>query len=147
MVDVAVRTASHRLGLARVALVGTLMCLAPLVAIAGACAPRYALPAINLTTMGVCSFDAEKLSFAGDPVTQAACLVRPVERMAKVGPPRDSLPKVFAERVGRAELLPPGDAKHLHRRGRLDHAIEESLAIRCRGRGTTTCNRRWRAIS
>ncbi len=129
MVDVAVGTASHRSGLAGFVLVGTLMCLAPIDAIAGACAPRYALPAINLTTMGVCSFDPDKLSFAGDPVTQAACLVRPVERMAKVGPPRDSLPKVFAERVGRAELLPHRAmlSAYIAEAG-LDHAIEESLA-------------------
>jgi hypothetical protein len=56
--------------------------------------------------MGPCNFDVETLKFSGDPLQQAACLIRPVNRWAHLGPPLENLPKVLADRVGRSELLP-----------------------------------------
>jgi hypothetical protein len=56
--------------------------------------------------MGPCNFDVETLSFAGDPLQQAACLIRPVNQWAHLGLPRAELPKVFADRIGRSTLLP-----------------------------------------
>jgi hypothetical protein len=80
--------------------------LAPLDVLATQCRPRRPLPYVILRTMGPCNFDVETLSFAGDPLQQAACLIRPVNRWAHLGPPLENLPKVLADRIGRSELLP-----------------------------------------
>jgi hypothetical protein len=80
--------------------------LAPPEALATLCKPRRPLPIVILRSMGPCTFDMETLSFAGDPLQQAACLMRPVNRWAHLGLPLVELPKVFAERIGRAALLP-----------------------------------------
>src|SRR3984893_4103247 len=90
----------------RAACIALLVLAAPLDAFGKDCRPKRPLPAIVVTTMGPCNFDAESFSFAGDPAQQAACLVRPVARWAKLGPIRSSLPPVFAGRVGRASDLP-----------------------------------------
>jgi hypothetical protein len=86
--------------------VAVLVLAAPFDAFGAACRPKRPLPAIVVTTMGPCNFDPDSFSFAGDPVQQAACLVRPVARWAKLGPTLSSLPPVFANRVGRASDLP-----------------------------------------
>jgi hypothetical protein len=75
-------------------------------AIAKNCRPRRPLPTIVLANFGPCSFDPDTLSFAGDPIQQTECLIRPVGRWAKLGPPLESLPDVLAQRVGRSALLP-----------------------------------------
>ena len=75
-------------------------------AAANQCQPRRPLPIVILQSMGPCNFDLESLSFAGDPLQQAACLLRPVGRRAVLGPPLAALPRVLAERVGRSTLLP-----------------------------------------
>jgi len=80
--------------------------LTPIDTFAAGCQPRRPLPTVVLQTMGPCNFDAAALSFAGNSLQQAACLVRPVYRWAHLGPPLDNLPKVLAERVGRSELMP-----------------------------------------
>jgi len=59
-----------------------------------------------LQTMGPCDFNVATLSFAGNSVQQAACLVRPVNPWAHLGPPLENLPKVLADRVGRPEVMP-----------------------------------------
>lgn len=70
------------------------------------CKPKRPLPTVVLKSMGPCAFDPETASFAGEPAQQAACLMRPVQWLGKIGPPRDSLPAVFADRVGRSDDLP-----------------------------------------
>jgi len=75
-------------------------------AVAKNCRPPRPLPTIVLANFGPCGFDPETLSFAGDPIQQTECLIRPVSRWAKLGPPLESLPDVLAERVGRSVLLP-----------------------------------------
>jgi len=90
----------------RAAGIAVLVLAAPLDAFGTVCRPKRPLPAIVVTTMGPCNFDPDSFSFIGDPVQQAACLVRPVARWAKLGPPLPSLPPVLANRVGRASDLP-----------------------------------------
>ena len=80
--------------------------LAPADAFATQCRPRRPLPFVVLRTMGPCNFNVETLSFAGDSVQQAACLIRPVNRWAHLGPPLENLPKVLADRVGRSAAMP-----------------------------------------
>src|SRR5579883_2459506 len=74
--------------------------LAPQSALANECRPRRPLPSVILRTMGPCDFNLDTMSFAGDSVQQAACLIRPVNRWAHLGPPLQNLPKALADRVG-----------------------------------------------
>jgi hypothetical protein len=90
----------------RAAGIAVLVLATPLDALATACKPKRALPAIVVTTMGPCKFDPDSFGFAGEPAQQAACLVRPVLRWAKLGPTLSSLPPVLADHVGRASDLP-----------------------------------------
>jgi hypothetical protein len=80
--------------------------LTPDSAFATQCRPRWPLPSVILRTMGPCDFNAETLSFAGNSVQQAACLIRPVSRWAHLGPPLGHLPAALAARVGGSEALP-----------------------------------------
>jgi hypothetical protein len=75
-------------------------------AFAAPCRPRRPLPTVILTSMGPCNFDPDALSFAGSRVEQAACLMRPVNRWAHLGPPLAELPKTLAERIGGATPMP-----------------------------------------
>ena len=70
------------------------------------CRPKKPLPRVTATSMGPCAFDPDALSFRGDAAEQAACLMRPVDKLAKLGPPLAPLPNVFATRVGRAVDFP-----------------------------------------
>jgi hypothetical protein len=69
-------------------------------AFATPCRPPRPLPTVILTSMGPCNFNPDTLSFAGSPVEQAACLMRPVNRWAHLGRPLAELPKALAERIG-----------------------------------------------
>jgi hypothetical protein len=69
------------------------------------CRPPRPLPPVSLNDMGPCTFNPERLSFAGEPAQQAACLVRPVAPWAKLGPPLESLPPALAARVGRSSAM------------------------------------------
>lgn len=51
--------------------------------------------------LGLCRFDTSSGSFAGDPPTQAACLLRRVEPLAKLSPAPTTLPPRLAAVVGR----------------------------------------------
>jgi hypothetical protein len=70
------------------------------------CRPKRPRPTVVLTSMGPCRFELERLSFAGDPVQQAQCLLRPVGIKAELGPELESLPPVLADRVGRSSGFP-----------------------------------------
>ena len=80
--------------------------LTPDSAFATQCRPRRPLPSVILRTMGPCNFNVDTLSFAGDSVQQAACLIRPVNRWAHLGPSLENLPKALADRVGGSEAMP-----------------------------------------
>jgi hypothetical protein len=76
----------------------------------GNCKPRKTLPQIVLKTMGPCGFDPRELRFAGEPAQQAACLMRPVAKLGKLGAVIEQLPGVLADRVGQTALLPTREA-------------------------------------
>ena len=80
--------------------------LAPDSAFATLCRPRRPLPSVMLRSMGPCHFNVDTLSFAGNSIEQAACLIRPVNRWAHLGPPLGNLPEALAHRVGGSEALP-----------------------------------------
>jgi hypothetical protein len=75
-------------------------------AFATQCRPRRPLPTVVLKTMGPCNFNPDTLSFAGSPVEQAACLIRPVNQWAHLGPTLPELPKALADRIGGAVAMP-----------------------------------------
>ena len=75
-------------------------------AVSASCKPRRPLPTINLKDMGACQFDAQAMSFAGDPTEQAKCLMRGEDDTRNLGPPLASLPDALASRVGRDTGLP-----------------------------------------
>jgi hypothetical protein len=117
----------------RAAGVAALVLASPLDAFGTTCRPKRALPAIVVTSMGPCNFDPDSFGFAGDPAQQAACLVRPVERWAKLGPVLSSLPPVFADRVGRTSGLPDRAAlgallTELHLDGRLGEGLLDPVS-------------------
>jgi hypothetical protein len=87
-------------------------------AFATPCKPRRPLPTVILTSMGPCNFNPDTLSFAGTPVEQAACLIRPVNRWAHLGPPLAELPKALSDRIGGATPMPD--------RGALTNLINET---------------------
>ncbi len=67
-------------------------------------------PPVILKNMGPCNFDPVELRFAGEPEAQARCLLSPVYKIGKLGPPLERLPPVFKDRVGRASGLPAHEA-------------------------------------
>jgi hypothetical protein len=77
---------------------------------ANPCRPRRPLPTIILKTMGPCNFNPDTLTFAGTPLEQAACLIRPVNQWAHLGPPLAELPKALADRIGGAVAMPDREA-------------------------------------
>ncbi len=56
--------------------------------------------------MGACTFDPQSLSFAGDPVEQAKCLMRGMDATRNLAPELESLPPALANRIGQDTALP-----------------------------------------
>lgn len=75
-------------------------------AFATQCRPRRPLPTVTLKSMGPCNFSADTLSFAGNPIEQAECLIRPVNPWAHLGPPLEELPKALNARIGGEVPMP-----------------------------------------
>lgn len=67
------------------------------------------VPPVTLKNMGPCHFDPALLSFAGEPAQQAKCLLNPVHKVGRLGPPLEMLPAALNERVGRSTGLPTHD--------------------------------------
>jgi hypothetical protein len=80
--------------------------LDPHFAFATQCRPRRPLPTVTLKSMGPCNFSADTLSFAGNPIEQAECLIRPVNPWAHLGPSLEELPKALTARIGGAVPVP-----------------------------------------
>jgi hypothetical protein len=74
------------------------------------CKPRRPRPVINLTSMGPCAFDSDRLSYFGDPAIQAACLLRALDRSRNLVAAAADVPAALAARVGRSAGLPTRDA-------------------------------------
>ena len=68
--------------------------------------PHHFRPPYFINSMGACAFDPESLSFAGDAVEQAKCLMRSVDATRNLAPQLESLPAALADRVGRDDGLP-----------------------------------------
>ncbi len=85
-------------------------------------------PPVTLKDTGLCNFDLERLSFAGDAVQQAKCLLNPVKPVGRLAPPLDELPAVLAGHVGGNSSLPEREKLRawLTARG-LDDPLGESV--------------------
>ena len=75
-------------------------------ALSNECKPAHPRPLIILKDMGACGFDPQTLSFAGDPVQQAKCLMRGMDASRNLSRPLDTLPPGLASRVGQDSGLP-----------------------------------------
>jgi len=92
--------------LAAAGLAAVMLCGAVETALGNDCKPRHPRPTIVLKTMGACAFDPQTLSFAGEPVDQALCLMRGMDASRNLAPAQESLPPALAERIGRDTGLP-----------------------------------------
>jgi hypothetical protein len=68
--------------------------------------PNHPKPAIILKDMGPCRFDLQSMSYAGDPVEQARCLMRGMDATRNLVPTLESLPPALAGRIGSDTGLP-----------------------------------------
>ena len=75
-----------------------------------ACKPNHFRPAFFVKTMGACAFDPQTLSYSGDPVAQAKCLMRGMDATRNLAPAMESLPPALASRVGQDSGLPSREA-------------------------------------
>jgi hypothetical protein len=82
------------------------LCAAAQTALSEGCKPSRLKPLYFMRTMGPCKFDVDTLSFAGDPVEQAMCLMRGMDATRNLSPPLERLPAPLASRVGEAVGLP-----------------------------------------
>lgn len=83
--------------------------------------------------VGSCKFDTEKLSYAGQPLDQARCLLRPVAKWGQVSPTPVTLPATLASTIGAAPTL--GKAKlasYLAQKGLSDPKLDTPVS-RARG--------------
>jgi len=96
----------------------TLAC--PAIAASLALAGCAALTRLAGGPIGPCGFDVETLEFAGDPLAQARCLLRPVATGGVLSPQPARLPESLAALVGQ----PVGDLKGRLRR----HLAERRIA-------------------
>jgi hypothetical protein len=79
-------------------------------ALSNECKPIRPRPLIILKDMGACGFDPQTLSFAGQPVQQAKCLMRGMDASRNLSRPLDTLPPALASRVGQDSGLPAREA-------------------------------------
>lgn len=100
----------HRIGTGRAVAVVALAVASVLGSVVDAyaqrCQPRRKLPPIVLSTLGVCQFNPETFSFAGEPDQQALCLMRSATARRNLGPRLESIPAALAARVGQTADLP-----------------------------------------
>jgi hypothetical protein len=90
------------------ALAAVAIASAPQVAL-GECKPRHFRPIFYVNNMGPCAFDAATLSFQGDPVEQAECLMRGMDATRNLKPKLQGLPPPLALRIGKETGLPSRD--------------------------------------
>src|SRR5215470_4754838 len=75
-------------------------------ALADSCKPSRPKPTIMIKAMTPCAFDAAALSFAGEPVQQAMCLLRAMDGSRNLEPELKLLPAFLAGHIGRSHDLP-----------------------------------------
>ncbi len=74
------------------------------------CKPSHPRPTIVLKDMGACGFNPQTMSYRGEPVEQAKCLMRSMDATRNLAPMLDSLPSALASRVGQDGGLPAREA-------------------------------------
>ena len=79
-------------------------------ALSNDCKPAHPRPLIILKDMGACGFNPQTLSFAGEPVDQARCLMRGMDASRNLSRPLDALPPALASRIGLDSGLPAREA-------------------------------------
>jgi hypothetical protein len=97
---------NSRSGLVATALAGAVLCGFAQNAFSQSCKPSHPKPTIILKSMGPCTFDPQTLSFSGEPVEQALCLMRGMDSTRNLAPPLQSLPPALAQRIGRNTDIP-----------------------------------------
>jgi hypothetical protein len=75
-------------------------------ALSATCKPSHFRPAFFVRTMGRCTFDPAILSFLGEPVEQAKCLMRGMDSSRNLTPQLQSLPPALERRIGNDNGLP-----------------------------------------
>ena len=95
-----------RAGLLTTGLAGALLGASAQAALSEGCKPSAPKPAIVLKDMGPCSFDPQSMSFRGEPVEQAKCLMRGMDATRNLSPALESLPPALASRIGADAGLP-----------------------------------------
>lgn len=83
-----------------------MLCASVQAVLSAGCKPSHYRPLYFLRTMGPCKFDIETMSFAGDPVEQARCLMRGMDETRNLAPTLERLPDALAGRVGKTTGLP-----------------------------------------
>jgi hypothetical protein len=83
---------------------------------------------VTLKNMGPCHFDLDTLSFAGDALEQARCLITPVRNGGYLGERLEKLPPAFQDYVGNANDMPSRDAlRNLLRQRGLEETFGPNL--------------------
>ena len=90
------------------------LCGSALEAYAQNCRPRSPRPPTPLAGMGVCEFNHETFSYAGEPAQQAKCLMRAADKTRNLSPQLESIPATLAGRVGQDIGLPERSALSAH---------------------------------
>ena len=74
------------------------------------CKPHHFRAPHFIKTMGRCGFDQATMSFHGDGVEQARCLMRGMDETRNLGPQMAMMPAPLADRVGNEAGLPTREA-------------------------------------
>ena len=74
------------------------------------CKPHHFRAPYFIKTMGRCGFDQATMSFHGDGVEQARCLMRGMDETRNLGPQMAMMPAPLADRVGNEAGLPTREA-------------------------------------
>ena len=105
------RSLSRWRGRLRAAIVaGTALSLSAQVAWSAQCKPHHFRAPYFIKTMGRCAFDQTTLSFHGDGVEQARCLMRGMDETRNLGAQMAMMPAPLADRVGNEAGLPTREA-------------------------------------
>jgi hypothetical protein len=89
---------------------GMALSLSAQVAWSAQCKPHHFRAPYFIKTMGRCAFDQTTLSFHGDGVEQARCLMRGMDETRNLGAQMAMMPAPLADRVGNEAGLPTREA-------------------------------------
>jgi hypothetical protein len=104
------RTIRWRLRSRALVLAGMALSLSAQAAWSERCKPSHFRAPYFIKTMGRCSFDQATMSFHGDGVDQARCLMRGMDETRNLAPQMAMMPAPLADRVGNEVGLPSREA-------------------------------------